>query len=171
MYKWMWGAVVTALVLTSGCAYDSTVGSGGTQAGQFFGDFGRTGYGGNYLIGNGSRLWKISILGDNNIVTIEDGVTLNKIEIWGSNNKFSLPWYLDPRITQVGKNFFERRPPPSNNMNVPAEQMPMTSTTITPYENSAAPYSPPPASTQPAPRSQAGDSNTTLEPLQPVGGG
>jgi hypothetical protein len=101
--KWF-GMAACGLLLASGCAYDSVVGSGTTGSGQAFGTWGRTGYGNNYVIERGSKLHHISIIGDNNIVTVQEGVTLQKIEAWGSNNTFYVPDTLkDVRLTQVGK--------------------------------------------------------------------
>lgn len=103
-------ASMAGLLLTAGCASTPLVGNGVSRADQFFGDVGITGSGSVVTILRGSRVNKLSILGNDCSVTVEDGVRLYKIEFWGKNNTVSIPEYLIVRTAEVGTNQIIRRP-------------------------------------------------------------
>ncbi len=56
----------------------------------------------NFTALDGSKLSRISVIGDGNTITVEDGATLRKIEFWGKNNVVSVPDNLVIRQSNVG---------------------------------------------------------------------
>lgn len=103
-------AMMAGLLLVAGCASTPLVGDGVSRADQFFGDVGITGSGSVVTILRGSKVNKLSIIGNDCSVTVEEGVRLYKIEFWGKNNTVSIPEYLGVRTAQVGTNQIIRRP-------------------------------------------------------------
>ncbi len=88
------GGVASLLLLfgASGCvASNRIVGHKIQQDGAWYGEFGITGHLNEITVLSGSRLQKLSVIGDGNFVVVQDGVTLGKIEIWGENNFVSVP--------------------------------------------------------------------------------
>jgi hypothetical protein len=111
-------AVVLMVVLAgllvaagTGCAANPVVGTrGNVQAQQYFGDVGVTGHNQNVTLLTGSRVRKLSILGDRNTVTVQDEVTIYRVEFWGSGNTISIPEHLSLRVDDIGNNQILRRP-------------------------------------------------------------
>lgn len=94
----------------AGCATNSVVGQAGPQVGRYSGDVGVTGYGTNMTIKSGSQVPKLSLIGDNCTVMVEEGVTLGRIEFWGNGNEVSIPEDMTTSIAQFGTNRIIRRP-------------------------------------------------------------
>lgn len=109
------GAVVftgVALAFLSGCGMEMRVVAHRTDTNkQWFGDMGITGHQNKVTVAAGSRVEKLSIIGDGNTVFVEDNVTLSKVEVWGERNSISIPERLIIRDSLFGKgNIIERRP-------------------------------------------------------------
>ncbi len=119
-------AMVIGSLGAAGCATNSVVGQAGPQVGRYSGDVGVTGYGTNLTIKSGSQIPKLSIIGDNCTVMVEEGVAVGRIEFWGNGNEISLPEDLTVSIAQVGSNRIIRRsqvkPSPTNGNAAPALQ-------------------------------------------------
>ena len=92
------------LATVSGCASNAIVGHGRSQSGRYFHPVGITGHGINLTIGSGSKVPKLSVIGDDCTVTIEDGADVAKIEFWGNGSTVSVPGNLVVYTTQVGNN-------------------------------------------------------------------
>jgi hypothetical protein len=103
-------AMAVLLLGVAGCAHNSIVGDGSVRSDMFFGDVGITGDACDITVLDGSRVTKLSLIGNDNEVTVEQGVTLYQIEFWGRNNVVSIPEWLSVRATQVGTNRIVRRP-------------------------------------------------------------
>ncbi len=111
MKQLLFGALLTGCLLaTTGCAHNSIVASNMTRADRYYGNVGITRHSNNITIVRGSKVPKLSILGNNNTVTVEDGAWLQRIEFWGKGNIVSLPEHLAVRVTEVGDNQIIRRP-------------------------------------------------------------
>jgi len=111
MKKSLMGIVASVLVVSAtGCASSSIVGTGVTRVDRFYGDVGITGSNNNLTILSDSRVSKLSILGNNCTVTVQDGVMLYRVEFWGKGNTVSIPETLVVRTTEVGSNQIIRRP-------------------------------------------------------------
>lgn len=105
------GLVMGLLAASTGCAPTPRVGNSITANEQVFGDYGITGNGCNFTIVQGSKVTKLSIIGDNNTVNVQDGVTLYRIEFWGKGNTVIVPdTQFIYRVTEVGSNQIIRRP-------------------------------------------------------------
>ena len=97
-------ATPVLFVAVLGCATNSFVGHGRSEAGQFFGSVGITGHRTNLTIENGSKVPKLSIIGDDCTVTVEKGADLGRIQVWGNGNTVSVPGELLVYLTEAGKN-------------------------------------------------------------------
>ncbi len=102
-------AIGMLVLVATGCATNRIVGQAGTQVERFHGDVGVVGYGTDLTIMRGSQVPKLSIIGDNCKVTIEDGVGLGRIEFWGNGNTITLPENLSVSVAWVGSNQTIRR--------------------------------------------------------------
>jgi hypothetical protein len=107
----LFGVLTAGLLLaTAGCASNAIVGPGVVRSGLYFGNVGVTSHGSSVTILHGSKVPKLSIIGNNTTVTVEDGVVLHRIEFWGKGNTVSIPDNLIVRTTEVGANQIIRRP-------------------------------------------------------------
>jgi hypothetical protein len=107
------------LLVASGCASAPVQGNGVVMSQQFFGNLGVVGNGSNITVLPGSRLEKISVIGNNCQIFVHDNVTLWKIEFWGNGNAVSLPETLVVRLNNVGKNQVIKRPRGMDTPNFP----------------------------------------------------
>lgn len=117
----------------TGCvASNRIVGHRIHQSGTWYGELGITGHLNEITILRGSRLNKLSIIGDGNFVVVEDHVTLGKVEIWGENNTVSIPGELVVRKNIAGSRsvVVPRAPgePPPTRAGVAATQPPVEET-------------------------------------------
>lgn len=95
-------AAVTVL-LSVGCTSTQRIAqSGGNYSDKYFGELGITGHVNTVRVLAGSKLDKLSIIGDGNKVFVEDHVILGKVEIWGGNDEVSIPKSLIIREYIVG---------------------------------------------------------------------
>ena len=102
-------AVGMLMMVAAGCATNPIVGQAGPLAERFHGDVGVVGYGTDLTIARGSQVPKLSIMGDNCKVTVEDGAALGRIEFWGNGNTVTLPERLNVSVARVGTNQIVRR--------------------------------------------------------------
>lgn len=109
------GFVSGMLVVSSGCATNSVVGSGLQKAGKYSGNVGVTGHNTHLTIQRGSVVPKLSIIGDKCEVIVEDGAELGRIEFWGNGSSVSVPSDMVVWVSEVGNNSFIRRPPSQSN--------------------------------------------------------
>ncbi len=133
----LFSALAGLVLASTGCAPNANVGNGIQMSQQWFGDVGFVGHGDNITVLSGSKINKLSIQGNNNTFTVQDNVTLWKVEFWGKGNTVSIPEDLSIRVNAIGANQIIRRP---------RAMMPMPR-----YEPAPAPiYAPPPAELTPA---------------------
>lgn len=131
------------LVAAGGCASHSIVGHGVTQAGQYFGDVGMVGHGTNLTVQAGSKVTKLSIIGDDCRVTVEEGAWVGWIEFWGNGSTVSIPADMVTRTSEVGANQIIHRPCAPYS---PEEWSPYDDTTMLPPSGTTVlPAEPPPA--------------------------
>lgn len=103
--------LATLLVSVPGCARGLKImGHGVSRSTQAFGDVGITGNDCDLTLVRGSRVIKLSVIGDNNNITVEEGAVVNKVEFWGHGNVVSIPEYLRLRSDEMGTNQIIRRP-------------------------------------------------------------
>jgi hypothetical protein len=99
------------LAVNLGCAANSTVGDAAQKTGRFSGNVGVTGHSAHLTIQRGSTVPKLSIVGDNCSVIVEDGAELGRIEFWGNGSSVSIPSDTVVWVSQVGTNSVVRRSP------------------------------------------------------------
>ncbi len=87
-----------------GCVTNPVVGHGAVQTGRYTGDVGISGNGTELTIQSGSKVPKLSIVGDACVVKVEDGAVVRRIEFWGTANTVTIPADLDPIVASVGVN-------------------------------------------------------------------
>jgi hypothetical protein len=108
-----WVLVLGGAWLLTGCANDNRlVGNRMVERREFHGEAGITGHLNQLTVVPPSRITKLSVVGDANVVTIMDTVTCGKLEVWGNNNQFFIPERLVVRISNVGENQFIRQARP-----------------------------------------------------------
>ncbi len=95
---------VITLGAVAGCVTNPIVGHGAVQTGRYTGDVGISGNGTDLTIQAGSRVPKLSIVGDACTVIVEDGAVVRRIEFWGTGNSVTIPQDLDPIVASVGVN-------------------------------------------------------------------
>ena len=100
---------LAALASAAGCAANAVVGQASPQRAKYQGDLGIAGHGSDVTLLAGSRVPKLSIVGDNCKVVIEDGATVGRIEFWGNGSTVSVPADLDVTTAIVGTNQIVRR--------------------------------------------------------------
>ena len=107
-------ACITGVFLLSvGCTSTQRIAqSNGNVDAKWFGELGITGHINTVRMQPGSKLDKLSIIGDGNKVFVDDHVILAKIEIFGGNNEVSIPRTLIVREYIVGHgSYIVRRDP------------------------------------------------------------
>lgn len=93
-----------AVLLSVGCTSTQRIAqSNGSYEAKYFGELGVTGHVNTVTIQRGSKLDKLSIIGDGNKIFVDDHVVLAKIEIWGGDNEVSIPRTLIVREYIVGQ--------------------------------------------------------------------
>jgi hypothetical protein len=138
------------LLAVFGCARGAPiVGHRVVQEGTYYGDLGITGNGSNVTVLRHSRITKLSIIGNNCTVMVEEGAGLGKIEFWGNGNVVSIPDVLIVRSNNVGANQIIRRPRP------PAPVV-------------EDPYAAPPPPLAPMPSARPAEPPPTTRPIAPV---
>jgi hypothetical protein len=154
--------VLGLLLMATGCAHVATVGRGAGSVGVYFGDLGITGYDNTVTVQNGSKLTKLSFIGDGNSVIVEDLVTLPYIQFWGSNNTVSVPEWVMMRIVDVGRGNRVIRRPASENFSQDAA-------TLYAYPRRTAPSTTEitPAETTPAQPTTGGEKKPALKKVPP----
>ncbi len=187
--------VAGALFLSVGCAHNAMDGNGSVWTGEYFGDVGLRGDNNQMTIRSGSRVWKLSIIGNKSNVMVEDGATVNRVEFIGRGNVVSLPENLIVRVTEIGNNQLIRRPVERRafadtgllpgEVSPPAYVSPAPPPAWTPAPAPTTPMSPAPSpapvvttpadtepdSAGPSPGVRETPSQGRLEPLEPVPAG
>jgi hypothetical protein len=93
-----------ALMALPGCAHNVVGAHDARRSGVFYGDLGIPASRTDVRIERLSKLRKLSIIGGNNDVFVEDGASIEHIEFVGASNTVSLPEHLIVRITELGNN-------------------------------------------------------------------
>ena len=112
MYKIMGTVLVSSMLVANiGCAANPVVGDNAQRTGRYSGNVRIVGHSTHLTIQEGSVVPKLSIVGDNCSVVVEDGVQLGRIEFWGNGSTVSIPRGMKTWVSKVGVNSIVRRPP------------------------------------------------------------
>jgi hypothetical protein len=95
---------IAFLVTAPGCVTSRLVGHDQTISRKFTNDVGVTGNRTNLTIEAGSKIPKLSIIGDDCQVAVEDGAHIARIEFWGNGSTVTIPAGLMVYISQAGTN-------------------------------------------------------------------
>jgi hypothetical protein len=112
MYKILGTVLVSImLVVNIGCSANPIVGDNVQKAGRYSGNVRVVGSNTHLTIQKGSVVPKLSIVGDNCSVMVEDGVELGRIEFWGNGSTVNIPRGMNTWVSRVGVNSIVRHPP------------------------------------------------------------
>ncbi len=98
----IWLAAGFVLATVAGCAQNTISGPGGQFEEIYQGSLRITGPDKQVILLPDSDVPKLSIRGDNNSVIIRDGVTIDKIEIFGVDNEVTCPKDLEFDYSEFG---------------------------------------------------------------------
>lgn len=147
MFKWQaTGAAMGLALLAMGCsATNHMVADNVKQTVHWNGEVGLTGNVNEITIAGDSRIYTLSVIGDANKLFVEEGATLGKVEVWGSDNVISVPERLHIRDSRVGKRTVILHRPPGMDQSpdrweVGRDTMPMDRTNRRPMSQPSGDY-------------------------------